>query len=667
MESNVVTSDDTHLSNDRFNSSTPSSATFRQSVHMIPSPGSEGKPPKRFEPLVMTLPSVVSTPLLMLLLGVGLEVAIAISNGNNGFSVPQSNVFDVFGNVSAQFLASFFPTVLILPFAFAWRELDWNIRWYQPYLVLLKGYAKAETSLLLDYVELGPFLSLFRAKQYKHHVVFWSSFTACLTYLFQPLTGSIFQIRYAPQTSTWPVTSLQTVGLAPDVSDLSIFVASAGYVDASVLYNLTDPPFVDKGWATAAIAFPVNPFLNGSMSVDTAGIETTVNCSNPSEQPTLTPVGTSTTLNLTSKSVDGCIHSLTFDPSVATQQYGVDAVPCPGNASALNRQSQPVMFWYFHFRGDNNASEVKTVFCTPTLAGSQVRVFANLNNGQVINVTKVGELEQDNNVTGFGGLSVAPVSNGVVFDPTTNPFIDARANATNSIVPGAIFRAALQKPDGPQSTFDLANGFLDWTSTLYTRHLSSVAKSLYFVNQNSALNANVVSLLPRLVIDPLPAHVLALLMIMTGVIGVFIHVINRRKRKKLLLATPPGTIASIVALTARSGFGELLLPYDDEKTLEKKLEGLRFRLDRRTGAIVAEDEVEPLEGVSVGPDDATLSLLGNRRRKGDESNREVETAMSAHASSYLAYQAASGVLPWERSWAPGPSGTPPPSKTEYVP
>ena len=166
-------------------------------------------------------------------------------------------------------------------------------------------------------------------------------------------------------------------------------------------------------------------------------------------------------------------------------------------------------------------------------------------------------------------------------------------------------------------------------------------------------------LIRTLLLSPLPAHVLALILLVTGFIGVFIHVINRRKRKKLLLATAPGTIASIVALTARSGFGELLLPYDDEKTIERKLEGLRFRLDRRTGAIVAEDEVEPLEGVSVvGPDDATMSLLGNSRGKED-----------VESSTHLARQAASGMLPWDRSWAPRSSSStpPPPSKTEYTP
>jgi hypothetical protein len=55
----------------------------------------------------------------------------------------------------------------------------------------------------------------------------------------------------------------------------------------------------------------------------------------------------------------------------------------------------------------------------------------------------------------------------VIFEDNTNPFIEARATATKVGVPGAIFRSALQKVDGLQSVFDLANGFLDLTSTVY--------------------------------------------------------------------------------------------------------------------------------------------------------------------------------------------------------
>ncbi|KIM44270.1 hypothetical protein M413DRAFT_443289 [Hebeloma cylindrosporum] len=660
MSSKLTPTDETFQSHDsaRFSGTTLFSSRFRESTHLIPSPGSQGSKHKTFEPLIMKLPVVIGTPLLMLGLGIGLEVAIFVSNKNNGFKVPESNVFDVFGDVSGQFLASFFPTLLIMPFAFAWRELDWNLRWYQPYVVLQKGNAVAEESLLLDYISLGPLLSLFRAMQYKHRVIFWSSFTAILTYLFQPLTGSIFQIRQAPQLDTTTVIGTKSVGLAPDVSNLSGFMAAAGYVDASVIHGLGDPPFVQRGWATAEVIFPKNPYLNGTLTVNTFGIQSNVNCSNPSEKPVLTPAG-GTSLILSSKSIDGCAHNLTFDPNVATLQYGVDPVPCPGKAASLDVQFQPVMFWYYHIRDYDGTQEVKTVFCTPYIAVAEVQVVANLNDGLLANVKKVGDATQYNNVT--SGTQAGEVFNGLIFDNVTNPFIQARAVATRSIVPGAVFRAAQLLPNGSQSAFDLPNGLLDLTSTLYTRHLSVSAQAVYFVGQNTSLPADIVSLVPRLKVDGLPAHLLALLLVMTGIIGVFLHIIHRRARKRLLLAAPPGSIASVVALTARSGFGELLLPYDDEITLEKKLDGLRFRLDRRTGAILADDHVPE---VGIGPDEAMLALLGRERAETmDMKHSAVES------SSLLAFQAAAQSLPWERSWVP--AGMAPVrqqrSDTEYVP
>ena len=91
--------------------------------------------------------------------------------------------------------------------------------------------------------------------------------------------------------------------------------------------------------------------------------------------------------------------------------------------------------------------------------------------------------------------------------------------------------------------------------------------------------------------SPLPAHILAITLILTGFVGIFLQVISWQKRKQLLLAAPPGSIASSIALTSLSGFGTRLVPYDNEHGLKEKLDDLRFRLDKRTGAIVA-DEIE---------------------------------------------------------------------------
>ncbi|KAI0316293.1 hypothetical protein OF83DRAFT_1127751 [Amylostereum chailletii] len=52
------------------------------------------------------------------------------------------------------------------------------------------------------------------------------------------------------------------------------------------------------------------------------------------------------------------------------------------------------------------------------------------------------------------------------------------------------------------------------------------------------------------------------------------------------------------------------MPYDDEKRIAKKLEGLRFRLDRRTGAIVVDDEA--VFHAAGGRDESLMALVGKR-------------------------------------------------------
>lgn len=100
----------------------------------------------------------------------------------------------------------------------------------------------------------------------------------------------------------------------------------------------------------------------------------------------------------------------------------------------------------------------------------------------------------------------------------------------------------------------------------------------------------------------LPTYILSPLVIIIGIFGSAVHYMHRRARRKLWLTSPPGSIAAIVSLTSRSGFGELLLPYDDERRMQDNLAGLTFRLDRRTGAIVAEEDF----GAAENPDGVAL-------------------------------------------------------------
>lgn len=79
------------------------------------------------------------------------------------------------------------------------------------------------------------------------------------------------------------------------------------------------------------------------------------------------------------------------------------------------------------------------------------------------------------------------------------------------------------------------------------------------------------------------------------------------------------------------------MPYDNEKTLEKKLTGLRFRLDRRTGAILADDDPGVVGGLG-GADDAMMSLLNHP---------PIGPSATAN-SSHTALAAAAGYPPWQQ-------------------
>ncbi|KAJ3572065.1 hypothetical protein NP233_g3339 [Leucocoprinus birnbaumii] len=595
-------------------SSGGSSKRFRETVETIPSPEDQlpaGRRPKPFEPYYDHLILTLGTPLVFILLAVALEIATNISTSRGGFVVPTVNVF---GTVSGQFLASIIPTTIIIPFAVLYREHDWMLRSFQPYVVLSKGNASAEETLLLDYIYQGHWVS--------------DESVHCSTKLTARAAGSIFQIRQMPQSDYISVTSTEKISLADDIPQLNGFLAAAGYVDAAALHKLPDPPFVFGNWSTATFLFPDDRGINETLAVNTSAITTRANCSNPSAPPTLTSDANGITFSLTSTSINGCIpnNSVQFNTAAATQQYGVVDVICPGNPEP-DPNFRPVMFWFFA------GGIAKTVFCAPQLLPFTVTATAHLLDGNIDSCFQSGTFDQSNNVTGppLNGKAF----NGLIFNFSSDPFIQARATAISSGVSGTIFRTALNRPEGISAIFDLPNGMLDITSKIYTQHLAVSARAIYFKPENSTLTGQRTALLPRLVIDPLPGHVLALLLLLIGVVGIVVRFINYRQRRKLLLAAPPGTIASITALTARSGFGELILPYDDESQLEKKLEGIKFRLDRRTGAIVA-DDVPSEDYTGMGRDYAMLSLLGKQNER-----------LSQHStSSQVAYQTAASFGPW---------------------
>lgn len=112
-------------------------------------------------------------------------------------------------------------------------------------------------------------------------------------------------------------------------------------------------------------------------------------------------------------------------------------------------------------------------------------------------------------------------------------------------------------------------------------------------------------------------------MIISSVVLV-LHYMHFKQRRDIYLAHPPGSIASSMSLTAHSGFGDLLFPYDNQAALARALEPFRFCLDRRTGAIIVDDSSFKFTGeVPARPErDETMMTLIKRTESPPETPRE---------------------------------------------
>jgi hypothetical protein len=532
-----------------------------------------------------------------------LEIALGISNRNNGFHVPQKKE-GVFSFASTQFLTSFFPSLLIAPLAIMVHSFDWAIRMWNPYLILSRGNASADETLLIDYIADSRMFITYNAMRFRHKFVIVSGITALATVLLQPLAGSVLTVRQLPQSSGSTVQSIRDIGLNPNVNDLTAFGASAGYAEAAVYNNLDDPPYVCGAWSTAQFVFPTQDFLNGSMAVNTTGILTQVSCAIPNAFSVNSSVATNWKVSATS--ADGCTVNTNFNPSDSNQQFGVENVPNCGSNST-DPTFQPVFFWFW--RKEPNAGAA--VFCETSIQLYDVTAFASLDNGTITNVVPNDDYPEANNVSASPLNGIA--YNGLIFNHSSDINIQARATSIRSGIPNAIFRLAQQSPGGLDFAFQNTEAFANYTEQVYTQHLSTATVSNYFVPSNETVNSIVTQLIPRLLLQPLPTHALAAICMLTSAILFTLHFLHYRERRSIYLAHPPGCIGSAVALTSHSGFGELLLPYDDIATFSRALAPLRFALDRRTGAIVVDDSVVSFVRESSkleARDETMMTLIG---------------------------------------------------------
>ncbi|KAH9980405.1 hypothetical protein BJV74DRAFT_857216 [Russula compacta] len=556
--------------------------SFRSYVDFIPTPGTVSKRHPTYEPISLRFWIVSLGCLLLTLIGIVLEIARLISNDNNGFYVPPKNVFSF---VSTQFLTSFFPSLLFAPLVLMIRAFDWAIRMWNPYLLLSRGNAPADETLLII---IWIFVT-YNALKFKHQFILVSGFTVMGAVLFQPLAGSIFVVKDFAMSSPSTVQSISDVGLSPDIGDLFSFASSAVFINVLVFNDIGDPSFICGGWAIAEFEFPTTAYLNGTMGVNTTGIATETNCASASQISATSSTANATVVSATS--IEGCSLEVTFNPNNADQQFGAVNVPnCGTNTTDV--AFQPVFFWFWKTNPNNTAG----IFCHPRIAVYDVTAFATLNNNSLSYVTIVDNYPKANNVSG------APLNgtayNGIMFDTSADINVQSRANSIRTGIPNAIFRAAVQSASGLQGAYDMPD---DCRCPAHATRPTS----LYCVRHFFSFRASHSHLLTPCMSRPLPAHILAMTCISVAAVVFGLHFIHFRRRRDIYIPHYPGTIGSVVALTSHSGFGELLMPHDDQEGLSRALAPLRFCLDRRTGAIVVDNSAVPYVG------DAPPQVTGN--------------------------------------------------------
>lgn len=89
--------------------------------------------------------------------------------------------------------------MFIFPLSYFWEYADYTLRWYQPYVVLAKGNARAEDSLMLNYVWGNRVSSLIRTMKKGEWIVHLSMSSAITSNLFQPLSGALLSVKQVPK------------------------------------------------------------------------------------------------------------------------------------------------------------------------------------------------------------------------------------------------------------------------------------------------------------------------------------------------------------------------------------------------------------------------------------------------------------------------------------
>jgi len=190
-------------------------------------------------------------------------------------------------------------------------------------------------------------------------------------------------------------------------------------------------------------------------------------------------------------------------------------------------------------------------------------------------------------------VSNLPAFNGIEFNLTgADSYIQARAISTQSALPFAIYKGATYKPGGVKAVIQQPDGFLNITTSVYTRFLALAAKNVYFVGEENVIDGSIESWEIRLWVYPLDAHVFAGCLLFIAIFASVTHWFHVRARRNVFVSCDASTIAGALSMTSMSKFPTLLHAGMDEDDLHNALKGLRFSISPTTWQIVAREEDE---------------------------------------------------------------------------
>ncbi|KAI0827103.1 hypothetical protein BC628DRAFT_1338523 [Trametes gibbosa] len=432
------------------------------------------------------------------------------------------------------------------------------LTWSQPLVNLGRPDSQpAERTILLDYTRYNIFVACFKSMFRGDGLVFLGTVLSILTLTLQPLAGALLAVRevfwIGPNIT---VNSLARIGLnkATDFMDLTSFQAASSFASADVIFNIGPPPFVSRGYTVAEFKLPEG--TNGTVYVHSRpAVLSQAACVIADGLEMVNDIDKPLVWHNTA--FFGQCERTWIVESNATYLYGV--VPasftgCGEDFDGIPLQYRPILFWFFAYKPQPMAS---VIMCTPHASGQNVSVAIDLAT-HAVDVTPLQNSPDDASVANIGPFAY----NGVFFDENLDQTAIARQEAIQQQLPGAILEAAKTKDPLLNSTF-VFDGFTDLAQDVYTTYLSLIAKSIYFVDDQSPISVRVGANCRRLFLVyaragiPLPPHL--------------------------------GTLGAAIWLTAQTDVVYALAEKSvGPDKIAETLKGYRYRIHKPTGRIFRE-------------------------------------------------------------------------------